>query len=409
MNQTHSNKIALPTLYDKDSHGKIRYWTMFISGANFWAESGIEGGKNKVDRPTTAKPKNVGRANATTPEEQAQLDAQSKWDKKIKEGYQQDKSKAGEYYFYKPMLADKFPSRKKNVEEALNNDVKVFCQPKLDGIRCIMRLEDGEIVARSRMGSTFDTLEHIKDELRPLFDADPNMVLDGELYNHKFKENFNKIVSIIKQIHPDNREKGKDEYTEARWAKIEAEWAENVAESVKYAQYHIYDAPKINGLVESDNFSNRIDALANTIPMDGKSIVLVQTLRADTMDELNNEYESYLSQGYEGQMVRIDGAYASDRRPIELLKRKEFIDIEAEILEITEGKGNWAGYAKSIRAKMDNGKEFDSNTIGDFEYTKDLLDNKDQYIGKQGHFRFLNYTPDGLPRCSHMHSVRDYE
>lgn len=392
---------SLPTLYDKDSHGRIRTWTMFHIEDSYWSESGVEGGKVKVDKPRIAKPKNVGRANETTGEEQAALEARSKWDKKIKEGYQQDKAKAGEYYFFKPMLADKYPSRNKKITEIFNKGGHVYCQPKLDGIRCIMRLEDGRIVARSRMGSEFDTLDHIKAALKQHFDADPNLVLDGELYNHKFKDNFNKIVSLIKQEKP----KRKDGQTNKAWAKKWAEWEENVKLAEKYAQYHIYDMPQIGDLTTKDNFIERWGSWVREYEV----TPLVATSKVHNQKELDEFYELYLEQGYEGQMIRMDAPYESDGRPISLLKRKEFIDIEAEILQITEGNGNWAGCAKSITAKMDNGIEFDSNTVGDFEYTKDLLDNKDKYIGKQATFRFLNYTPDGKPRCPHMHSIRDYE
>ena len=41
-------------------------------------------------KPTICKGKNIGRSNETSPEQQAEAEAQAKWDKKRKDGYTQD-------------------------------------------------------------------------------------------------------------------------------------------------------------------------------------------------------------------------------------------------------------------------------------------------------------------------------
>ena len=77
----------LEKLYKIDSLGKLREWTMVIDGDSFHAEKGLVGGKIVCDKPTTAIGKNEGKVNETTNEEQALLEAQARWDKKLKEGY----------------------------------------------------------------------------------------------------------------------------------------------------------------------------------------------------------------------------------------------------------------------------------------------------------------------------------
>ena len=90
--------------------------------------------------------------------------------------------------FYEPMLAQKFEDREATLE------YPVYSQPKLDGIRCIVQMKDGKIVSHTRTGREIETIPHILEELKFFFDLYPNAVLDGELYNHALKSDFNKIV-----------------------------------------------------------------------------------------------------------------------------------------------------------------------------------------------------------------------
>ena len=90
---------------------------------------------------------------------------------------------------YKPMLAYKFNNKKVNWAEP------VYIQPKLDGVRCLIT-KDG---AYSRTGKQFKNLAHIELALIPFFKRHPNIVLDGELYNHKLRNDFEKIIDILTQ------------------------------------------------------------------------------------------------------------------------------------------------------------------------------------------------------------------
>ena len=83
----------LPTLFSRTSTGAVQQWTVQIDGNKFRVESGQTDGKKVLSEWTVCEPKNVGRANATTAEEQAVCEAQSKWDKKVKLGYTTDVSK----------------------------------------------------------------------------------------------------------------------------------------------------------------------------------------------------------------------------------------------------------------------------------------------------------------------------
>ena len=133
----------LPTLYKIDSKGKLREWNVIFDGDQFWTEGGISGMKMNVAKPTTCKPKNIGRSNETTSEEQAELEARAKWDKKLNDGYASSPEEAQEKKFFEPMLAQKFEDRLSELK------FPCYSQAKLDGCLSgdtLIELEDGRII-----------------------------------------------------------------------------------------------------------------------------------------------------------------------------------------------------------------------------------------------------------------------
>ena len=99
----------------------------------------------------------------------------------------------------KPMLA--YPVS----DKPINYDDKISMQPKLDGVRCVIQYErrvqprEDVVVAYSRTGKEWKNIQHILFNLKPWFQLNPNVILDGELYNHDFKDNFEIIpLSTLK-------------------------------------------------------------------------------------------------------------------------------------------------------------------------------------------------------------------
>ena len=398
----------LEKLYKIDSLGKLREWTMVIDKDSFYAEKGLVGGKIVCDKPTTAIGKNEGKVNETTNEEQALLEAQARWDKKLKEGYARTPKEAETMSYYEPMLAQKFEDREKEIQSVFDNEGKVFSQAKLDGIRCIIRMEDGEIVARTRKGRTIDTIPHVIEELSVFFDCNEDAILDGELYNHDLKHDFNKIVSLVRKKTPEMT-KGDSEKS---FARKEAKYADALQESKGLIQYWVYDCPKLSDAYdESIAFSARNFMLQGefTDVVDGNSVKLVQTDESQSFDELDEKYSEYMEDGYEGQMVRIDSPYES-KRSKSLLKRKEFQDAEYKVIDIEEGNGNRSGTAKHLVCYCDKTDQtFNSNVKGNFDYLAEILDNREYYIGKLATIKFFELTPDGVPRFPYAIAFRDYE
>ena len=317
----------LQTLYKIDTRGKLREWTCVVDGSSFYAIKGLVGMKLTQDKPTQCVAKNVGRSNETTPEAQADFQAQAKFTKKLDSGYALTEDGAKIKKFYEPMLALNYDDRKKEIWESGKD---VYSQPKLDGIRCIVSKVNGEVIAKSRKGKVIDAVPHILKSLEGFFKAFPDAVLDGELYNHEYKDNFNKIISLVRKQKPVRLES----QTDASFNKKVVEFKERLEEAKEAIQYWIYDMPKLNDLIaEKVAFSLRWTSLQqhlfNAVGHD--CLVQVPTLLTQNSNQLDMCYDSYLGEGYEGQIVRADETYQNKRSKF-LLKRKEFQDAEYRVI-----------------------------------------------------------------------------
>lgn len=355
-------------LYTKDSKGKIRYWLMEtnpVDPSQYRSVSGIEGvpSSEVASGWYQAKATNVGRANERTPVKQALFDMRAEYGKKIARKYHTDLAVVGGYKFFSPMLAKQYDKTK-------GLRLPVYVQPKLDGLRCIATKSG----LWTRQGKLFKSVPHISEYLEPIFRLMPDAVLDGELYNHDLKADFNKIVSLVK--------------------KHDATPAE-LSESERLIQYHVYDLPYATRAGE--NFGQRYTNLCALIEALGdteRAIRLVPTSYCGTAIEIDAYNGAYLEQGYEGQIVRLDAPY-ENKRSANLLKRKEFMDDEFPIRFIREGEGNWAGAAKKVVCVLPDGREFGAGMRGNRDYLEKVL--REPYY-KSATVRFFDYTPDGIPR-----------
>jgi len=375
---------------------------MVIDTDSYHAVKGLVDGKKTTDKPRVAVGKNIGRANATTDEEQAELEAKSRWDKKLKGGYATTPEGAKSKKFYEPMLAQKFEDRE------LSLQYPVYSQPKLDGIRCIVQKEEGKIISRTRSGRDIEAIPHILEELEYFFELYPNAILDGELYNHDLKHDFNKIVSLVRKQVPVRSEN----QTDKAFAKKVDEFNARMVESRKMVQYWVYDCPRMGELDESSTFVERFDKMSQA-PIRSENhtngIMLVPTERIEDKETLDEFYAKWLDEGFEGQMVRKNAPY-ENKRSATLLKRKEFTDAEYKVLDIEEGGGNRTGTAKHLVCYCPTtNKTFNSNIKGNFEYLKEVLDKREYYIGQLATIKFFELTPDGIPRFPFAIAFRDYE
>ena len=364
------------TLFKRqESLNKIQEYTIQVEDNKYRTISGYTDGAKTTSEWTVCSGKNIGRSNETTPSQQAISEAQAKINKKVDSGYFADIKQIDTSKLFKPMLANKWEDRMDKVSYPL------YSQPKLDGIRCIVKA-DG---MWTRTGKAIISAPHIFEALKPLFKADPKLIFDGELYCDKYANDFNAIVSLVKKTKPT---------------------AKDLADSAKVIEYHVYDLPSVDG-----TFIERCVELDNLL-LDGPTCIKqVETHTIKNVGEVQSFYESYVERGYEGQMIRVDGKY-ENKRSNTLLKHKSFIDEEYTITGVIEGNGNLAGMVGALEFDCPTATTssfFNASVNGGWEHLQELWKDRASLIGKSATVKYFNLTPAGIPRFPKVTAIRDYD
>ena len=276
----------------------------------------------------------------------------------------------------KPMLAHKVNENRIDFSE------KVFIQPKLDGVRCIFT-KDG---AYSRTGKQFHNLRHIELRLKGFFKLNPDIQLDGELYNHALRNDFEQIISLVRKQKPTDEDRRNAQHL---------------------IQYHVYDM-----IAEGLSYEDRLNWLmSNKVLWWSNVVVPVETHRVNKYEEAANmHYDGFLKQGYEGSILRLNGPY-EQKRSYNLQKFKDFSDTEATIIGYEAGKGKFTGLIGKFLMIDDNGIEFGCPIGKGYNYSdrRYILENIHDYIGKVATFTYFERTKAGSYRHPLYKTLRNYE
>lgn len=361
--------MKLPTLYKKTSTGADQMWEVRTAGNKIITRFGQVGGKIQETTDVIKSGKNIGRSNETSIVEQAELEAKSQWEKKLKKGYVQnlEDAQAGKVdsiieggYF--PMLAHKYNERGDDVV------FPAYLQPKLDGHRCTADVIPDDATLWSRTRKPISSMPHINDALVNLFTHVSGRVLpDGELYNHSYHNRFEELTHFIRSSQPEP--------------------------GYEVLEYHIYDV-NMPGTFE-ERFSWLTHAFMRS--KDHGPLRLVYTIRVNNEEEMMAAFEEFNRQGYEGAMVRNAHGKYVEKRSVDLQKLKTFQDEEFKIIGVVEGRGKLAGHALFTCA-LPKGETFDVKMKGALENLKAYFQNPASVIGKELTVKFQGYTKYGKPR-----------
>ena len=513
-----------PTIYSRTKNGQVQTWRIEVEHDKFRTVEGLLDGALTTSAWTIAQPKNVGKKNETSGEEQALKQAAAKHKAKLEEGYHEKIKDIDIVKFFEPMTARKWKDIKKKVK------FPVYTQPKLDGclsfdtqiitkdgplligeivdkkldievlsyniktkkqefkkitnyakngvdlkeksikwyeiqlsngeslkatgnhlvflpklhcwrrvdeliiddillknpsnLGCIVSIKEigpldkfdievegnnnffanGILVHNcrcivkesgmwSRYGKPILSAPHIFEQLKNHISIHPAGIFDGELYAHKYKNDFEKIISLARKGKPDDEE---------------------LAESAKHLEYWVYDF--FNENMPDMTLEERHESLKSSIHLIKSlnpkcKLVYVPLRLCKDEDELDEAYSEYLADGMEGQMIRIPGSKYENTRSNNLIKRKEFIDKEFKLRDVFPGVGGHAYIASKVECEDEEGRIFEAGMIGNHEYCAELLKNKENAKGKYVTIRFQRYTKDGVPRFGKCRPIprEDYE
>lgn len=362
-----------PELYTRDSLGNIRVWFMQQEGDKYRTTAGLVSGEKVTSEWTVAKPKNQGKKNERTAEEQAASEIESRYKKQKKTGYFESVSDVDKPQYVEPMLAKLY----KDYHEEIELDKSEWLlQCKFNGMRCVAT-KDGLF---TRKGEKYISCPHIEEALKPFFEQHPDAVLDGELFNNELRQRLNEISKLIrKTIHITK---------------------EDLDRSKELVHYYIYDGYGF-GLDKEHPYHERKQWIDSNVIGKYTHVAKVEDFYIGSKEDLDKHYQNLVEQGHEGAILRHKKMKYEHKRSKNLLKVKPEMDSEAKILRVIEGSGNWSGTAKT--ATLDwNGKVFDATFKGTQDQLRDVLKNQSNWVGKVVTFLYNDTTGLGTPNFARI-------
>jgi len=367
---TEQKSYFFPVLYHETEAHKIIEWNISVQCIDdiptIVTVFGYTDGKKQTTMLKILYGKNIGRSNQTTPYEQAVSEAKSKWEKKQLENYRQNVNDTIQLL---PMLAHKYVDHKHKLTWP------VYGQKKLNGVRCLAFIKDDTVTYISRKGKKYETLTHWNDDLKNLFPS--GTILDGEAFNPQL--NFQEIIRRVKRV---------------KTSRL------NIEDDP--LQYWIYDVVETSLSYE--------DRLRFLMERDSTQLIkIVRTQLLESEDQLKRFHQQNLINGFEGTIVRSrHGLYKPDCRSYDLLKYKDFLDEEFEIIGGRSAQGRDEGTVV-FECKTSTGQSFNVRPKGTWDERKDYLDRIDQYVGQMLTVRFQEKSEDGVPIFPVGLGIRDFE
>lgn len=263
------------------------------------------------------------------------------------------KSNTDQKGLVKPMLCDQYDFNDSKLEK-----ITWKASTKLDGLRTMLYYKDGVIYTSSRGGKDYNVAAtYIREDeyLKTLFEKNPTLILDGELYKHGW--NLQKISGLGR--------------------------LETLTEDHKELQFYCYDI-----VDESKTFKERYEIL-QTLNQTDKFIV-VEHLDVKGNDNINKLHDKYIDQGYEGLVLRDPSkTYKCGSRSNRMLKVKKFTDAEFEVIDLVEGLRD---EDLCFLLKTEDGNQFKAKPIGDRQLKQWYRDNLDSLIGKMATVKYFGFT-----------------
>lgn len=291
---------AQKPLYKRGVNNNLIWWGEICleDACSYRTFSGVQGGKITESKPTKCSYKNIGRQNEVSPKQQAMKQLQALRAKKIKEGYSENEpgvfeKQQQQQKKFEPVLAETYSKYVDKIYDVNGNLLDDWAiQPKLDGIRCIARWHLTSIQLFTRSGKQLIiAAPHILHQINNIVNKmlreekmtqeflEKHFFLDGELYNHSLRHNFNKITSLCRKSNHLTQE--------------------DLIESKKFIRYFIYDGCIDNKVSFTDRWFSIYSTILNELEVDRLFLVLVETVQVISRELVETQYKRFLAEGYE--------------------------------------------------------------------------------------------------------------
>lgn len=396
-------------LISNDSKGKIRVvnisydWDKDLNGYVIRRFTSQYGGKITTQPIILVdKGKGIGKARRTV-SEQAKLEYDSRVNKYMDKGYKKLPKSIDLYTKeeldallpeettdsegnLKPMLAKDFH----DVATSVLEKQWWYASRKIDGVRCLMFVKDGEIHTSSRGGKNYDnSTYHItcNPKLKKFMLDNPTLILDGELYVHGYSlQTLSGLARLKKET-----------------------------DKCDELQYYIYDVVDTNKTFEErleilDHIKDelQLDFDPNKTFEDGDlQIQMVPHVKVEGWFQIKKTHDSYVKEGFEGAVIRRpDKKYGVNKRTNDMVKVKEYQDGEFKIIGFSEGLRPEDMVFVCV---TEDGKEFEAKPIGPRELKHEYLERMSEIVGKMATVKYFSFSDGGTPTQPVLKCIRDYE
>lgn len=259
------------------------------------------------------------------------------------------------------------------------NKIKFPCivQEKYDGVYCIACWRDGKVHIFSRTGKEYLSLNHLKDELmtfmrevgRPLviFEAYAYGV-DQPTISGWCRDEQNQHPDIVAIVHDCLTI---DEY----FGKVKTSYTHRFSDMLVFCQY---------------------DYLVFPDCIDAHDTIMIWELATQVWND-----------GGEGVIIRNPNApYARGKRNNDLMKLKQSISYDLEVVDVAEGQGKYEGMTGKLILRWKNGKTISVGSGLTDKERKAFWEDKDSILGKIVEVTAMKESTEGVLREPRYKGIR---
>ncbi|KAF5218607.1 hypothetical protein ECC02_008463 [Trypanosoma cruzi] len=320
-----------------------------------------------------------------------------------------------------PMLAQKWETVAAELLNPGPGEEKelLLASPKIDGVRCLIgynrRKKEPQFFSRS--GILLECCHGLVPHVMPLFEADPTLVLDGELFAPQC--NFEELNGLVRRL---------EKFTTP-------EMRERQAQLLEYFSFDIMHSSQLSS--STAPFSERYRLLKKMVPTCGakrisayqhdeeKRKIIRQKQRPDNAaaegtiklyhvpaaqvgaEEMDEVLEEACSQGFEGVMIRRPGfPYEHGKRSFGLLKYKTMHDAEYRIVDFLPGQGKFRGGLGAFICETKTGIRFNATPKTTYENRLALWGKRQELLGKYLTVQYQELSSQDVPRFPVAKAVR---
>lgn len=268
------------------------------------------------------------------------------------------------------------PLDERNLERNFKMCPMLLAQPKLDGMRCWVEWVEHTPRLWSSEGNLITGVPHIEVLLKDWAAQVGELPFDGELYNHTMK--FEDIISVTKRC------------------------GDNLRDDFTNVQYHIFD---IKGGQPNLERIKVVRKAFEAMPEGVRKVDVFQCVPTKVVrrEDVDAQLDHYVSEGYEGIILRNPLAPYVEKRPWTILKWKPSKHDTYQVLEVVEAVSEEGLPLQRVGSLVCADRFGNTFSVGpglgiSHERASELWEMRDVLIGKYAQVYYQNLTDRGVPR-----------